>query len=219
MSRSPNRLGDLVTRIAEAGRGLMSAAPAPEIGDLCEDLVSGRGEATGLAIGRTLLDRYRALSPEARRGFFVQLRDRFGVDAPAMEAAVARWRAEGDAELRTLHAASEPRSQELVRRLNRAPGGTRALVAMRADLLEAMAEDPSLAPLDIDFRHLFVSWFNRGFLELRRIDWSTAAAVLERIIRYEAVHQIAGWDDLRRRVAAPTAGSMPSSIRRCATIR
>ena len=59
---------------------------------------------------------------------------------------------------------------------------------------------PALAALDQDLQHLLSSWFNRGFLVMRRIDWQTPAAVLEKIIRYEAVHQIQGWDDLRRRL-------------------
>src|ERR1700743_3261906 len=59
----------------------------------------------------------------------------------------------------------------------------------------------TLKPLDADLRHLFASWFNRGFLELRRIDWNTPAAVLDKLIQYEAVHEIQGWDDLRRRLA------------------
>ena len=99
-----------------------------------------------------------------------------------------------------IHYASEPRRQELFRRLNRAPGGTAALVAMRADLLEAMRGDRGLAVVDRDFQHLFGSWFNRGFLVLRRIDWSSPAAILEKIIRYEAVHEIRDWDELRRRI-------------------
>lgn len=203
MTRSAGLFNDLVGRIADAGRALMPQSSPPDVAGLCEQLVSGKGEATGLAIARAIFDRYGALDAAARGAFFVDLRDRFGVDAGALDAAVARWRAEGDAALRALHIASEPRSQELMRRLNRAPGGTPALVSMRRDLLAMMAEDPSLKPLDADFRHLFASWFNRGFLELRRVDWSTSAAILEKIIRYEAVHEIAGWDDLRRRVAAP----------------
>jgi malonyl-CoA decarboxylase len=71
---------------------------------------------------------------------------------------------------------------------------------MRADLLELMREDGGLAVVDRDFAHLFGSWFNRGFLVLRRIDWSSPATVLEKIIRHEAVHEIRGWDDLRRRI-------------------
>src|SRR5262249_5372772 len=103
-----------------------------------------------------------------------------------------------------VHAASEPRRQELFRRLNLAPGGTAALVRMREQLMDSLdhrRED--LAVVDADFVHLFSSWFNRGFLVLRRIDWSTPAIVLEKIIRYEAVHEIRGWDDLRLRIDPP----------------
>src|SRR5207248_10313091 len=83
------------------------------------------------------------------------------------------------------------------------PGGTAALVAMREDLMDALVRRDDLAPVDQDFVHLFSSWFNRGFLVLRRIDWSTPAIILEKIIRYEAVHQIRDWDDLRRRIDPP----------------
>ena len=74
---------------------------------------------------------------------------------------------------------------------------------MREHLLDAMAHRDDLAAVDRDFVHMFSSWFNRGFLVLRRIDWSTPASILERIIRYEAVHRIRGWDDLRRRIDPP----------------
>ncbi len=200
-----NILNDLMARIAEAGRSLALGSP-PQSGDpltLCERLLGGKGEATGLAIARQILDAYATLDPEARRDFFRQLLVRFGVDNAALEQAIAAWRTKGAAAARAMHFASEPRSQELIRRLNRAPGGTQALVAMRADLLQAIGQEPELQALDNDFRHLLSSWFNRGFLELRRVDWSTPAAVLEKIIAYEAVHEIDGWDDLRRRVAAP----------------
>lgn len=96
--------------------------------------------------------------------------------------------------------AVEPPRQELVRRLNLAPGGTAALVHMREDLLRLLGAEPDLRAVDDDFAHLLGSWFNRDFLVLRRIDWSTPADILERIIRYEAVHAISDWDDLRRRV-------------------
>src|SRR6202008_1951015 len=99
-----------------------------------------------------------------------------------------------------LHHASEPRRLELFRRLNLAPGGTAALGRMRAQLTDAMDHREDLSAVDNDFVHLFSSWFNRGFLVLRRIDWSTPAIVLEKIIRYEAVHEIRGWEDLRRRI-------------------
>ncbi len=104
---------------------------------------------------------------------------------------------------RALHFAAEPQSQELIRFINRVPGATAQLVSMRADLLDIMGKSEPLRGLDEDFQHLFSSWFNRGFLEIRRIDWSTSAEILEKIIAYEAVHQIAGWDDLRQSVGDP----------------
>src|SRR5207302_193803 len=129
---------------------------------------------------------------------------RFGPDQKRIAAAVERWGAEKtDDAAAELHAASEPRRQELLRRLNLAPGGTKALVAMREQLMDALGRRPDLEPLDADFVHLFSSWFNRGFLVLRRIDWSTPAIVLEKIIRYEAVHEIRDWQDLRRRIDPP----------------
>ena len=197
--RGANLLSDLVGRVADVGWGLMSAPPARDMAALCEAVLSGKGEATGLAQSRAIFERYDAMKPAERRAFFATLRDRFGVDAKRIEAA---WAKRGEGDLRQIHAASEPRSQELIRRLNRAPGGTRRLVSMREDLLGLLADDPTLRALDDDFRHLFSSWFNRGFLELRSIDWSTSAAILEKIIRYEAVHEISGWNDLRRRVGA-----------------
>ena len=97
--------------------------------------------------------------------------------------------------------AADPPRQELLRRMNMATGGTSALVAMRKEIAGRLRDEPALKLLDGDLKHLFASWFNRGFLELRRIDWQTPAAVLEKLIAYEAVHEIHGWDDLRRRLA------------------
>jgi malonyl-CoA decarboxylase len=96
--------------------------------------------------------------------------------------------------------AVEPPRQEFFRRLNLAPGATAAIVDLRKHLLEELAGDRTLAGVDYDLQHLLSSWFNRGFLVLRRIDWSTPANILEKIIAYEAVHRIEGWDDLRRRL-------------------
>ena len=102
--------------------------------------------------------------------------------------------------MQELHAAAEPKRQEVIRRLNLAPRGTSKLVRMREELFEHQKKQPVLDVLDEDFTHLFSSWFNPGFLVLMRIDWSTPANILEKIIRYEAVHAIRGWDDLRRRI-------------------
>ena len=125
----------------------------------------------------------------------------FGPDQDRLRTAWATYdQAPTPPHLQALLRAVEPPRQELFRRLNLAPGGTAALVRMRQDLLKLGGGDPELASVDDDLAHLLSSWFNRGFLVLRHIDWSTPADILERIIRYEAVHEIQGWDDLQRRV-------------------
>ena len=207
--RTSELLYDLLARVSDVGRALSAStdraaeAAAEALADFCEELLTGAGEATGLALAGQILARFAELGAEGKAAFFDALTARFGVDEARLSAALAAWQAEpSDATARAIHIAAEPRSQDLLRLLNRAPGGTPGLVAMREDLLGMLREKPALAGLDADFRHLFASWFNRGFLELRAIDWWTPAAILEKIIRYEAVHEIAGWDDLRHRVSA-----------------
>jgi malonyl-CoA decarboxylase len=200
--------GELLQSISERGRAFLrgerkaeSESHSETIIELCGHLLSGRGEASGVALATEILDRYRALTTGPRIAFFEALTERFGPDKARMEAAIARWQATpDDAAAAELHAASEPSRQELFRRLNLAPGGTAALVRMREQLLDALDRRDDLQALDDDFTHLFSSWFNRGFLVLRRIDWSTPASILERIIKYEAVHEIRDWNDLRRRI-------------------
>jgi malonyl-CoA decarboxylase len=203
---------DLLSTISERGRTLLQRgkpddgkADADGLIGLCEALLSGRGEATGTAMASEVLDRYHDLDADERRAFFNALSQNFGPDRDKVNKAIEAWATEpGDGNGGALHFASEPRRQELIRRLNRAPGGTADLVEMRADLLDFMNGDKqtnkNLAALDRDVVHLLASWFNRGFLVLRRIDWSTPANILEKIIRYEAVHEIGGWNDLRRRI-------------------
>jgi malonyl-CoA decarboxylase len=205
--------GELLQTISERGRALIdrtrdrrgdAAARSHSLIELCEELLSGRGEASGVALAREIFTRYDALTTGPRIAFFEALAVRFGVDRERVDAAVDAWTQDGTDEAAfDLHRAAEPRRQELFRRLNLAPGGTAALVAMREDLMDAMAHRDDLAPVDQDFVHLFSSWFNRGFLVLRRIDWATPALILEKIIRYEAVHQIQDWNDLRRRIDPP----------------
>jgi len=94
----------------------------------------------------------------------------------------------------------EPARLQLIRRLNQTQDATTQLVAMRHDLLRLLDQQPDLAKLDIDFKNLFTTWFNRGFLVLRPINWGSPAHILEKIISYESVHAIQSWDDLRRRL-------------------
>jgi malonyl-CoA decarboxylase len=199
---------DLLASISERGRTLLRRASTPDdrrdasdLIELCDALLSGRGEASGTALAREVLDRYQDLDETGRRSFFAGLARNFGPDRERLAQAIETYRAQpNDADASDLHFASEPRRQELIRRLNRAPDGTSDLVSMRADLLDLMNDDKDLAALDRDVVHLLASWFNRGFLVLRRIDWSTPANILEKIIRYEAVHEIQDWNDLRRRI-------------------
>ena len=172
--------------------------------ELCEELLSGRGEASGVALAHEILADYAGLTTGPRIAFFEALARTFGHDPDRIDAAIAAWRQSPSAAAASeLNRASEPRRLELFRRLNLAPGGTAALVRMREQLLDAMDHRDDLGAIDNDFIHLFSSWFNRGFLVLRRIDWSTPALILEKIIRYEAVHQIRDWEDLRRRIDLP----------------
>jgi len=207
-------LNELLNSIAGQGRSLVDKAlglaggaktldrmPLP---DLARLLLSSRGEASGVAIAREIISRYRSAAMPERVAFLTRLADAFAADPGAIRQAFAAYDAAPSAA--THHAlldAVEPPRQEVLRRINLAPGNTGGLVRMREDLLDALPKIPALEPLDADFVHLFSSWFNRGFLVLRRIDWSSPAHILEKIIRYEAVHAIESWDDLRRRIEPP----------------
>jgi malonyl-CoA decarboxylase len=202
---------DMLQSIADRSRALIRRErrePARDrldgLIELCEALLSGRGEASGVVLANEILADYAALTTGPRVAFFESLARTFGYDNSRIEAAIAAWRQSQSADdAAELHRASEPRRLELFRRLNLAPGGTAALVHMREQLMDAMDHRDDLAVIDNDFVHLFSSWFNRGFLVLRRIDWSTSASILEKIIRYEAVHEIRDWEDLRRRIDLP----------------
>ena len=205
---STNWLERLWSSIADRGRDFANVPAKSLPGDvrvrrLAEALLSGRGEASGAALARELLEALNALSQSDRLAFCRHIASGFTPDEAALREAVEAWLADPTPErAAALSNAAEPPRQELLRRMNQAQGGTAALVSMRQEILGALRNQPELAPLDNDLRHLFASWFNRGFLELRRIDWNTPAAVLEKLLVYEAVHEIQGWTDLRRRLAA-----------------
>jgi malonyl-CoA decarboxylase len=155
----------------------------------------------GARVAAEALHAYQQLSEEQVEWFFDRLVRAFSVDPDAVRQAAAAYRLDAStANLIALQEAVEPPRQELFRRCNSAPGGTAVLVDLRRRLLRTLGEHPERAEIDADLTHLFRSWFNRGFLTLERIDWQTSAVVLERLIQYEAVHQIQGWRDLRRRL-------------------
>jgi malonyl-CoA decarboxylase len=205
-------LGDMLQSIAEHGRSLIDRSHRRGMDEqrslslihLCEDLLSRRGEASGVALAREILARYGELRLGPRIAFFEALASRFGAEPKKLGAAAQAYLSSPtEAAAAQLQRAAEPRRLELMRRLNLAPNGTAALVHMREQLIDALDHRPDLELLDDDFLHLFSSWFNRGFLVLRRIDWATPARILEKIIRYEAVHEIRDWNDLRTRIDSP----------------
>ncbi len=190
--------------LARRGRTLNEKRVQQWLAQAAETLRSELGEASGVSLARRITDRYASLPPEGRLDFLRMLATRFSTDTGKLDAAIRHYAAHpGPAAAHLLHTAAESRRQEVLRRLNFAPSGTAALLRMREDVLELLPQHPELGEVDADFEHLFRSWFNRGFLQLKRIDWHTPAVVLEKIIRYEAVHEISGWSDLRRRLDPP----------------
>ncbi len=200
---------EMLQNITDRGRKLLFADSTgasdtanADLATLCEMLLSSRGEASGMAIAAEILDRWNGLDQDGIRQFLEMLHDRFGPDTTALDQAITSYsRERTSAAIISLHHAAEPRRQELLRRLNHAPNGTATLVRMRQTFLQSLSNADAFKAVDADFTHLFGSWFNRGFLTLRPIDWSTPAHILEKIIRYEAVHEIASWEELRRRLA------------------
>jgi malonyl-CoA decarboxylase len=169
----------------------------------CKALLSERGEAAGVSLARITLDLYRNLDRKNEGRFFAALLAEFSPDPARVLAASKAYAAEQSAvNLEQLGIAAEPPRQELLRRLNRAPGGTATILRMRERLLELKREQREFGAVDSDFHHLLSSWFNPGFLQIVRVDWRTPAYLLEQIILHEAVHEIRGWNDLRRRLEA-----------------
>jgi malonyl-CoA decarboxylase len=167
----------------------------------CRRLLSERGAANSVAVAHALVKRFEQLPADQALRFFLRLARDFSPDPGAVLQGAQAYAAEPSADnLIRLTQAIEPPRQELLRRINRTPGGTAALVRMRRALLERLPRQPELRALEFDLLHLLSSWFNPGFLQIRRVDWNAPAQLLEQIIRHEAVHQIDGWDDLRRRL-------------------
>lgn len=182
--------------------GASERAQPEELGQQCQELIRHLGEASGLALASEILSSYAALSTAGRHQFFEILVRDFSVDPKAVIHAAELYRDQPEFEqLTALARAVEAPRQKLFRRLNMVPGGTSALVSLRGELLKIINDRPHFRPLDIDLRQLLIEWFNRGFLVVENISWSSSARVLEKIIQYEAVHEIKSWDDLRGRLA------------------
>ncbi|MET0067171.1 MAG: malonyl-CoA decarboxylase family protein [Candidatus Thiodiazotropha sp.] len=174
----------------------------PSDSELCHRLLEGQGEASNIALAREILQRWQEMDGPQQGAFLHMIAVELDPDPHEIQQAAQAYRSHDPESLKRLLEVSEPPRQEFFRRLNMAPGATEVLVSMRATLIGLLAEHPELKGVDYDMRHLLVSWFNRGFLRLERIDWDSSASILEKLIRYEVVHPMQGWDDLRRRLAS-----------------
>ncbi|MGB2073356.1 MAG: malonyl-CoA decarboxylase N-terminal domain-containing protein, partial [Candidatus Puniceispirillaceae bacterium] len=171
------------------------------IDDLCQALLSSRGDVSGMSLAQLILERYADLDDDDKLAWFLLLANDMDVPAEVTIAAIKAYQDAPSAKnYEAMTAAVEPARLQLIRRLNQTHDATAKLVAMREDLIRFLPEHPDLGKLNVDFKHLFASWFNRGFLVLRPINWSSPAHILEKIITYESVHEIENWDDLRRRL-------------------
>ncbi len=167
----------------------------------CKRLLGEKGELGGMAIAADLIERLDSLADEELEEFFDYLADDLSPDPQAvLRLAQAYAQTPTAATLLALTRTTEPARQELFRRLNRMPGGTGAVLRLRRALLKRLQDRPELEVIEADLLHLLTSWFNPGFLQMKRVDWNSPAQLLEKIIHHEAVHAVDGWDDLRRRL-------------------
>jgi len=201
--------------IATQARDALSSAPRPDLSRDDADrlraqlraclearggVVSARARAADL--GRT----YLALNATGRERFLRLLAEEFDVDRAVIAELCGRLLKGKDGARRdieqALRAALEPPRVKLLTQFNALPEGVKFLVDMRAELLTLTRQDPVLAGLERDLKALLAGWFDIGFLELKRITWEAPAALLEKLILYEAVHEIRSWTDLKNRLEA-----------------
>jgi malonyl-CoA decarboxylase len=169
--------------------------------DLIDDLLGASGEVKGVTLAREILNYYFSFSSEEKLSFFNYLCVELDIIPDDIRKKLDIYEAnKTKINYSAYMSAAEPKRQELIRKLNQVPAATPKLVEMRCDLLKLVKKYPKLAAVDLDFQHLFASWFNRGFLVLQKVSWQSPANILEKIIQYEAVHEIKSWKDLQGRL-------------------
>ena len=199
-------LKQIISSIADAGQKLFSKKDIKEndlesIISLCDDLISHKGAAFGITVARDITELYQSLSPENKLSFFKKINDKYKPSFTKVNEAIENYtKSQNEKTLSDLFKVSEGKRRELFRRMNMAPNGTAIIVSLREDLLKILKNNKELLALDDDLRHLFRAWFNPGFLKLAKITWDTKAAILEKIIKYERVHQIKDMNELKRRL-------------------
>ena len=191
---------------SEEPNAALSESGVEKLKQRIEDCLERRGgEVSARARAADLGHTYLQLGPEGRRRFLLLLATDYGVDRARVEAAMAALQAiepgadTGRAE-RELRAALVHRRVDLFMQFNALPQGVKFLVDMRAEIISLLPEMPELRPLNDDLRELLTSWCDIGFLDLRRITWDAPAVLLEKLMAYEAVHEIRSWDDLKNRL-------------------
>ena len=148
---------------------------------------------------------YANATPEQRRDMWLLMSEQFVADTQKTKLAQAQFAAsvgtpdEAVAEVRYRRATVSPR-RRLLQRFSAFPDGIRFLVDLRADMLPQLKTDKRLAALDVEMEYMFSTWFDVGFLDLRRISWDSPASLIEKLIKYEAVHDIKGWSDVKNRL-------------------
>ena len=199
-------LKEIISSIADVGQKLFKKTELKKddldtIISLCDDLISNKGAAFGITVARDITDLYQTLSPENKLLFFKKINEKYKPSHTKVTEAIENYqKTQNDKNLYKLFVTSEGKRRELFKRMNMAPNGISTIVSLREDLLKILNENKDLVPLDDDLRELFKSWFNPGFLKLAKITWETKAAVLEKIIKYERVHEIKDMDELKRRL-------------------
>lgn len=199
-------LKQIISSIADAGQKLFSKKDIKKndldsIISLCDDLISHKGAAFGITVARDITELYQSLSSENKLLFFKKINDKYKPSFTRVNEAIENYtKSQNENTLSDLFKVSEGKRRELFRRMNMAPNGTAIIVALREDLLKILKDNKELSALDNDLRHLFRAWFNPGFLKLAKITWDTKAAVLEKIIKYERVHQMKDMNELKRRL-------------------
>ena len=199
-------LKQIISSIADVGQKLFNKKNIKEndpdsILSLCDDLISNKGAAFGITVARNITELYQTLSTENKLSFFKSINKKYKPSFTKVNEAIDIYRnSQNEKNLSDLFKVSEGNRRELFRRMNMAPSGTSIIVALREDLLKILKNNNELKALDDDLRHLFRAWFNPGFLKLEKITWNTKAAILEKIIKYERVHQMKDMNDLKRRL-------------------
>ena len=199
-------LKEIISSIADVGQKLFKKKELKKndldtILSLCGDLLSTKGAAFGITVARDITDLYSSLSIENKLLFFKKINEKYKPSHTEVSKAIEEYqRTQNDKNLYNLSVTSEGKRRELFKRINMSPNGISTIVSLREDLLKIIDKNKDLIPLDDDLRELFKSWFNPGFLKLEKITWDTKAAVLEKIMKYERVHEIKDMDELKRRL-------------------